>query len=327
LLQNSLLNLEEVWALKNAVLWQVSAVDSVHHSVAAEAGAQGIWTQVLCDLRVHWSAQCSERINGILLTDFHHDAGTAGHLFSVGDEFWQHASVNFKEFASCGFIHVEHLHCRNLKSLLENCVNNFAGLSSGNYVRLNHNAGAVVEDSGRGDVGVKENVHISTFGRSVLWDMNGVLNGIGAKLSLDLFSAWLQACTCVLGDNLNSSAHITQHVLTSLSWLAVVLLKEASSSRWCESAHLQIAEHESVPAQMINNFAGLSVGIGLEQYEWWLLILGEHAAGKSITIVNYLKLSWVDSNDATKEELVHGNFRARHSLQEHLARFEIELQI
>lgn len=50
----SLLNLEEVLALKHTILWQVSAVNSILYTVATKLGSQSVGTQVLCNFGVHW---------------------------------------------------------------------------------------------------------------------------------------------------------------------------------------------------------------------------------------------------------------------------------
>lgn len=137
---------EEVLALEGAVLWQVRAVDGVLHAVPAEAGAQGVWTQVLGDLWVHGSAQGAERLNGVLLTHLHNDAWASGHLLANWDVFWQHASVDLQEFLSSWFVEIEHLHGGNLKSLLQHSVDHITSHTGSNNVWLDHNAGAVVED-------------------------------------------------------------------------------------------------------------------------------------------------------------------------------------
>ena len=73
-------------------------MNSIDCSAVAKPGSYGIWSQILSDLRIHRTAELSEFLNNILLSDLHDDARTSGHLLDHAYELWEHTLIYFEEF-------------------------------------------------------------------------------------------------------------------------------------------------------------------------------------------------------------------------------------
>lgn len=153
-------------------------------------------------------------------------------------------------------------------------------------MRLNDNAGAVVEDSGGGDLGIEEKVHIGFLSLRGGRGMHGTLNCVLTILFLDLFGDTLKFVARILSNDLKTNANIRHHMLGGLGRLTAVLLEETSGGCWGEATHLQLTDHESASVEVVDNFTSVDVGVGLNQQERGLLSLGEAATSECITVVN-----------------------------------------
>ena len=89
-LSSFLLDLEEVFGLQLPVFRQVCAVDSITASIYAKFSSDSVRTQILGYFWVHGTAQFTERLNCILLSDLHGDARSSSHLLYHWYELWQH---------------------------------------------------------------------------------------------------------------------------------------------------------------------------------------------------------------------------------------------
>jgi len=75
-----LLDGEEVLAFQGTILRQVGAVDSIADSVKTISGTEGLRAQVLGDLGIHGATELTERLNGVLLANFHNNTRSGCHV-------------------------------------------------------------------------------------------------------------------------------------------------------------------------------------------------------------------------------------------------------
>lgn len=332
---SNLLDGEEVFALELSILGQVGAVDRVLDSVCAEASSQCVWSQVLCNLWVHWAAQVTERLDCVLLADLHGNARARSHLLSQLSELWQHTLVNLEELLSSWSIEVEHLHSANLEALLKDCVNNLSSEASLNCMWLDHSARAVREHSRGWELSAEEHVHLSLLLLEVIGTVNGILHSIGSvrspkgrwcvHLCLNRVS-WSNKLVPLgqgtISDNLNSSADIT---LQESALIAVLVAEELASRGSTKARHLHLGNNETVSVDRIDDLSSVHVDVGLDHGKLGLLATGERLSGESVTIVCNLELTSVDSDNASNVELVFVHVTVRLPLQEHPSVLQVVL--
>ena len=82
---------------------------SILHFVNTESCPQGVWSEVLSDLRVCGAGQVSEGLDDVLLSDFHHNAWASGHVLGESYVFGNYTSVYFEELLGSWLIKCEHL--------------------------------------------------------------------------------------------------------------------------------------------------------------------------------------------------------------------------
>jgi len=144
-----LLDGEEVFALKRAILGQVCAVNSVPATINTETGSQSVRSQTLCNFRVHWASKVTESLHSVLLTDFKCNARSSGHLLGHLGELGKHACVDLEELFSSRPIQVEHLHGADLEALVEDSINDLTSTASLDGVRFYNTASGVGKHSAR----------------------------------------------------------------------------------------------------------------------------------------------------------------------------------
>ena len=120
-------------------------MDSITAAIDTEPRPQRVRSQALGYFRVHGAYKVSECLHSILLSDFQCNTWTSRHLLRHLWEFGQHTLIDLEEFLSCWPVEVEHLHCTDLEALIENRVNDLAGLTCLDGMRLNHGTSAVSE--------------------------------------------------------------------------------------------------------------------------------------------------------------------------------------
>lgn len=138
-----LLDGEEVFAFKSAVLGQVCAVNRIAATIETEASSQRVRSQTLGYFWIHGAYQVAEGFNGILLSNFHDNARARGHLLGHLRELWEYTLINLEKLLCCWPVQVENLHGTDLKALVKNSVNNLTSITSLNGMRLNHSARAI----------------------------------------------------------------------------------------------------------------------------------------------------------------------------------------
>ena len=138
-----LLDREEVFAFKSAVLGQVSAVNRIAGPISAKACPQCVGSQILGNLGVHGSHQISEALHSVLLSDFQNKDWPSGHLLAHLGELGKNTLIDFQELLSCWSVQVEHLHGGDLEALTEDRVDDLTSKTGLDGVRLDHSAGAV----------------------------------------------------------------------------------------------------------------------------------------------------------------------------------------
>lgn len=80
---------------------------SVAAAVDAKASAEGVRSQVLCNLGVHRAAEVSECLHNVFLTDLEHDAWAVDHVIDNRRELGKNSLVDFKELLSSWLVHIE----------------------------------------------------------------------------------------------------------------------------------------------------------------------------------------------------------------------------
>lgn len=105
-----MLDAEEVFYFQLAVFGKVGAMQSIICPCVTELGSQGVWPQILRNLWVHWSDKLPERLDSVLLSDFHDDAWADGHGLYHTDELGQDSLVHLEELLGRRFVKREHLH-------------------------------------------------------------------------------------------------------------------------------------------------------------------------------------------------------------------------
>jgi len=138
-----LLDAEEIFALERTVLGQVCAVNGIATTVNTEASTQRVRAQVLCYFRIHRTGKVTERLNCVLLADFHDDARSSRHLLAHWRKLGQDSLVDLEELLGCWSVKVEHLHSRDFKALRKDNVDDLTGKTCLNGVGLDHSASVV----------------------------------------------------------------------------------------------------------------------------------------------------------------------------------------
>jgi hypothetical protein len=209
-------------------------------------------------------------------------------LLSNRDVLWQNSSIDFEELFSCWFVKIKHLHSWNLKTFFKNRIYNLTGMTSGNCMRLDHSAGAVVKESWCSDFRSKKQTWFSGTWLSILCCMNCVSNIACSKFSSNLFSYSLPLLNSILGYQLNSSAYIWLQKLGGLLILLARYLKEALGSGGSELAHLQLGDGETILIDEVDYLTSMDVDIGFNQTKSRFLVGCKMVASESVTIVNKL---------------------------------------
>ena len=101
--------------------------------------------------------------------------------------------------------------------------------------------------------------------------------------------------------------------------------KETCGSRRGKSAHLQFRDNETVLVNRFDDLSSVHVSIGLDESKLSFFASCKGLASGSVSIVDELELSSIDSYDGADEELIHADAGVGHSLQENSSVFHVEL--
>ena len=67
---------KEVFAFKNAILWEVGAMNCILDTVHAELGTHSVGAEMLGNLWIRWSNELPKTLHSILLSNFNGDYGS-----------------------------------------------------------------------------------------------------------------------------------------------------------------------------------------------------------------------------------------------------------
>jgi len=104
-----------------------------------------VWSKVIGNFWVKRTAQRSEWVDSIFLSYLENDAWSRCHMINHSNEFRQNSLIHLEEFFCCRFINREHLHSRDLKSLLKNHIDNLSSKTLCDNMGLDNTACAIVE--------------------------------------------------------------------------------------------------------------------------------------------------------------------------------------
>ena len=328
-----LLDTKEVFNLKTSILFKISAVNGVNSPWVSKFGSYRVLSQVFGDFRVHWSAEFSEALDCVLLSDFHHDARTWGHVLNHAYKLRKDAFIDLKELLGSWSVKAKHLHWGNFETFLEYHVDNLSGEALLHDVGLDDGASAVVESSSWPKNFRKEESWLPAELRGWTTTMNSVPHAIRAKNSSKsvLRVSWIswsnnisEARNGILFNQLHSSYNIRGHIGGEVgeerlaSMLSVEFISLLHLSKF---AHLQFRNLKTVSINCIDDFSSLSVTVRFNHCKSFFRFCFKLLSGKHISILNKLKLSRMNINDWPNIQLVTWNTWAGHSLHEHSSVF------
>lgn len=115
--------------------------------------------------------------------------------------------------------------------------------------------------------------------------MHCISDSACSKLCSNLIGDLLPLLNSVLGNKLDSSAHIGLQELRSFCILLASNLEEPLCSGRSELAHLQTRDRKAVLIYIVNYLASVDVYIGFDKCECGFLVSGKVVAGESIAVV------------------------------------------
>lgn len=160
-------------------------MNGIYGSRVTEFGSDGVWSKIFCDFWVGGTAELSEGLDGVLLSDFEGDAGAGGHVLHHADELWEHALVHLEEFFGRWSVEGEHFHGRNFEALLQYHVDDLAGEALLDDVGLDDAASAIIECGGGGEGLRKEELGLALEVGAVGTSVAGVFLAVSAEEGTD----------------------------------------------------------------------------------------------------------------------------------------------
>lgn len=306
-----------------------------------ELGSQCVRPQILSDLRIHRADELPEGLDGVLLSDLHHDARADRHGLYHTDELRQDSLVDLEELLGRRLVQCEHLHRRDLEAFLQDCVDHLTSQAILYHVRLDDAASAVVEGRCGSELGREEEVKLPLVVGGAGRCVHGVPHDIGSeggaqgawRLFLGLGGvSWAQDASerldGVSGHEFHTSDDVALHVGRQVceERRSLVLLIKSIGKRWLgEFAHLEFGDCETVFVDSVDDLAGLNVTVWLDQRKGSACLGLKLILSEDVPVVDQLQLPGVHVDDGAEEELADGQPRAWHSFHEHSLVLEVVL--